>query len=52
LGSRKIYDVDELVVDLRNDDVALGGELRLNFKIFFNMPSKDFEFDMFRWSSS
>jgi hypothetical protein len=35
LGRLKIYDGDELLLDLRNDDVALSGELRSNIKIFF-----------------
>ena len=43
LSKRKIYDGDELLVDLRNDDVGLSGELRSSFKNFFRMCSEDFE---------
>jgi hypothetical protein len=35
LGRRKIYDGDELLLDLRNDDVALSGELLSSIKFFF-----------------
>jgi hypothetical protein len=43
LSKRKIYDGDELLVDLRNDGVGLSGELRSSFKNFFRMSSEDFE---------
>ena len=35
LSKRKIYDGDELLVDLLNDDVGLSGELRSSFKNVF-----------------
>jgi hypothetical protein len=43
LSKRKIYDGDELLVDLRNDDVGLSGELPTSFKNFFRMSSENFE---------
>jgi hypothetical protein len=43
LSKRKIYEGDELLVDLRNDDVGLSGELRSSFKNFFRMSIEDFE---------
>jgi hypothetical protein len=35
LSKRKIYEGDKLLVDLRNDDDGLSGELRSSFKNFF-----------------
>jgi hypothetical protein len=43
LSERKIYDGDKLLVDLRNDDVGLSGELRSSLKNVFRMCSEDFE---------
>ena len=43
LSKRQIYDGEKLLVDLRNDDVGLSGELRLSFKNFCRMSSEDFE---------
>jgi hypothetical protein len=37
LSKRKIYDGDELLVNLQDDDVGLSGELRSSFKNFFRM---------------
>jgi hypothetical protein len=34
LSQRKIYDSDELLIDLRNDEIGLSGELRSSFKNF------------------
>jgi hypothetical protein len=51
LGRRKMCDGDELLLYLRNFDVALSGELRSSI-IFFGMSSEDFEFDKLRWSNS
>jgi hypothetical protein len=43
LSKIKIYDGDEPLVDLRNGDVGLSGELRSSFKNFFRRSSEDFE---------
>ena len=43
LSKRKIYDGDELLVDLRNDDVGLSRELRSSCKNVFRMSSENFE---------
>ena len=37
LSKRKIYDGDELLVNLQNDDIGLSGELRSSFKNVFRM---------------
>ena len=52
LSKRKIYDGDELLMDLRNDDVGLSRELRSSFKNVFRMSSENFENFMSCWSSS
>lgn len=43
LSQGKVYDSDELLIDLRNYDVRLSGELRSSFKNSFITSSKDFE---------
>jgi hypothetical protein len=43
LSKRKVYDSDELVIDLRNDDIGLSGEPRSSVKNSFRMSSEDFE---------
>jgi hypothetical protein len=43
LSKRKVYDSDELLIDLRNSDVGLSGEMRSSVKKSFRMPREDFE---------
>jgi len=47
-----MYECDELLVDLRNDDLGFSGELLQTFTIFFSMSSKYFKYLMSYWSSS
>jgi hypothetical protein len=43
LSKRKVYDSDELLIDLRSDRIGLSGEMRSSVKNSFRMSSEDLE---------